>query len=89
MTGEFPQTMPDRNGVQTAQGMAYLLKVPDHVPAGFVVVHNRVQPPAKRLGARGFRAWLALPEALAENVAVCPCKWAPHLETHYVSKPRA
>ncbi len=35
----------------------YLRTIPSGVPPGSVVVHNNVKP-ARRLGSRGFRAWL-------------------------------
>ncbi len=56
----------------------YLSRVPESVPFGKVVVHNRV-PPARRLGSRGFRAWLAEPSSEYE---ICPCEWAPELGAH-------
>ncbi len=57
----------------------YLSGVPKSVPFGKVVVHNHVRPTMK-LGSRGFRAWLAEPSSEYE---VCPCEWAPELDTHY------
>jgi hypothetical protein len=57
----------------------YLSKIPTEVPAGQVVVHNHVQP-TRRLGSRGFRAWLAPPN---DQLVVCGCAWAPELGEHY------
>lgn len=57
----------------------YLSRVPESAPSGKIVVHNNVRP-TERLGARGFRAWLANPSPQYE---VCPCKWAPELGDHY------
>ncbi len=60
----------------------YLSRIPAaaEVPAGLVVVHNHVVPPARRLGTRGFRAWLAEPD---EGLSVCECGWGPETGTHY------
>jgi uncharacterized protein (DUF433 family) len=57
----------------------YLKRIPPTVPPGRVVVHNHVRP-TRRLGQRGFRAWLALPSAAVE---ICSCGWAPELPEHY------
>ena len=45
----------------------YLFKIPIRVPAGQVVVHNHVRP-TRRLGSRGFRAWLAEPSDTARGL---------------------
>ena len=58
----------------------YLSKLPDVVPAGRVLVHNRVQPPARRPGTRGSRIRLDDPSDRYER---CPCSWAPELGVHY------
>jgi hypothetical protein len=44
--------------------MDYLFSLPKsgEIPAGQVVVHNEVSP-TRRLGSRGFRAWLQSPDA--------------------------
>jgi hypothetical protein len=63
--------------MRTAQD--YLTTIPKTVPEGRVVVHNHVRP-ARRLGTRGFRAWLAEPSADIER---CDCGWAPELGAHY------
>lgn len=46
--------------------MEYLEHVPDAIPSGKVLVHNRVAAPSgkpgHRLGSRGFRAWLDTPK---------------------------
>lgn len=57
----------------------YLYKIPAEVPAGRVVVHNRVRP-TRHLGSRGFRAWLAEP---SDRLEACGCDWAPELGEHY------
>lgn len=58
----------------------YLSKIPTKNLAGVVVVHNNVGP-TRRLGQRGFRAWLAEPDD--QRLVVCNCDWAPELGTHY------
>lgn len=57
----------------------YLRTIPTEVPAGRVVVHSTVRP-TRRLGSRGFRAWLSTPGAHLEP---CGCGWAPELGVHY------
>lgn len=59
----------------------YLKRVPakEEVPEGLVVVHNSVRG-TRRLGSRGFRAWLAPLEGRLEE---CDCDWAPELGIHY------
>jgi hypothetical protein len=67
------------------QATLYLTHRPRRMPAGFALVHNNVKPPPSRvrkLGANGFRAWLALP---GEHLAACRCGWAAELGEHYVS----
>jgi hypothetical protein len=66
--------------LQKSHGMEYLKKIPASVPEGRVVVHNHVAP-ARRLGWRGFRAWLAKPNP--DQLEVCPCGWARELGEHY------
>ncbi len=61
------------------EALDYLSRVPESVPSDKIVVHNHVLP-TRRLGSRGFRAWLAEPSPEYE---VCPCEWASELETHY------
>jgi hypothetical protein len=65
-----------------AMGMTYLRAIPVEadVPAGVVVVHNNVRP-ARRLGSRGFRAWLQ--PLTDERLEVCECRWAPEAGRHY------
>jgi len=58
----------------------YLMTFPDRVPVGRVLVHNNVKP-TRRLGSRGFRAWLSLPDP--ERLSVCRCAWAPELGPHF------
>jgi hypothetical protein len=62
--------------------LMYLDKLPRAVPEGFTLVHNQVQPPARRLGCRGFRAWLEKPKPNPE-LERCACNWAPELGEHY------
>jgi hypothetical protein len=59
----------------------YLSRLPEPgaVPAGLVLVHNRVRQ-VRRLGSRGFRAWLQAPN---DRLEVCRCDWAPELGRHY------
>ena len=57
----------------------YLTEVPERVPEGSVLVHNRIWP-RTQLNANGVRAWLQAP---ADCLEVCPCGWAPHLGEHY------
>ena len=54
--------------------------IPTTILVGYAVVHNNVRP-TRRLGARGFRAWLWQPKA--GGIEVCPCAWAPELGQHY------
>ena|SRR6516164_4120170 len=63
----------------TLSKQEYLTKLPATVPTGLVLVHNSVRP-AKRLGTRGFRAWLDQP---SERYVTCACGWARELGTHY------
>jgi hypothetical protein len=57
-----------------------LTEIPDReaVPPDRVV-HNHVRP-ARRLGTRGFRAWLAVPDE--RLVEPCGCSWAPEVGEH-------
>jgi hypothetical protein len=57
----------------------YLKHIPATVPPGSVVVHNNVKP-ARQLGSRGFRTWLA---SSREGLVICECGWAPQLPEHY------
>ena len=57
----------------------YLASLPAAVPAGRFVVHNHVRP-ARRLGSRGFRAWLT---STPDQLEVCGCPCAPELGQHY------
>jgi hypothetical protein len=63
--------------------MQYLSRLPAAVPTGLVLVHNNVRP-TRRLGARGFRAWLDEPGA---HLLPCPCAWAPELGPHFIPRP--
>jgi hypothetical protein len=56
--------------------------IPNAVPAGLIIVHNRVAPrtPKARTGPYGFRCWFAKPSPLHVR---CDCPWAPHLRRHF------
>jgi hypothetical protein len=58
----------------------YLSALPDAVPAGRALVHNRVHP-TRQLGMRGFRAWLSDLDPSA--IEPCNCDWAPELGQHF------
>jgi hypothetical protein len=60
----------------------YVARVPRRVPRGKVLVHNNVKP-TRRLGMRGFRAWLANP---SKWYVECTCGWAPHLKHYRVAR---
>jgi hypothetical protein len=68
----------------------YLGEIPrEPLPSGYVVVHNHVRPQS-RLGARGFRAWVAAGDDAGDHrsddpyeVERCDCGWAPELPEHY------
>jgi len=61
--------------------MQYLFKLPKKIPTGKVLVHNNVRP-TRRLGSRGFRAWLASPDDT--RLEICGCGWAPELGRHFI-----
>jgi hypothetical protein len=67
--------------VAALAGREYLERLPKAVPAGRLLVHNHVRP-ARRLGWRGFRAWL-LPADQPDGVEPCGCGWAAELGVHY------
>lgn len=58
----------------------YPWRIPAHVPADRVLVHNKVLRPVRTQGKRGFRYWLQPPD---ERLERCPCAWAPELPEHY------
>jgi hypothetical protein len=58
----------------------YLTQLPAAVPKGKVLVHNTVRP-TRRLGSRGFRAWLEPPHW--PRLELCDCGWAGELGQHY------
>ena len=68
-----------RDFVTMPRQSQYLSKLPDVVPDGVVLVHNHVRP-TRRLGSRGFRAWLSAPDPRLE---VCGCGWARELGRHF------
>ena len=71
--------LPGQLTLDGGEVVKYLSRVPAEVPAGWVVVHNDVQP-TRRLSSRGFRAWLTGP---SDRLSVCECDWAPELGEHY------
>jgi hypothetical protein len=73
MTNPMTITTPDGR-------MEYLKRLPSSIPADRWLVHNHVRP-TRRLGSRGFRAWLVLPGTA--RLEVCGCGWAPELGAHY------
>lgn len=66
--------------IDLPESVEYLQKIPAATPPARVVVHNHVQPPTRRLGLRGFRAWFA---PLSDRLEVCDCGWAPEIGEHY------
>ena len=70
-------------GTVKAAGVEYLTRIPGPgtIPPGQAAVHNHVRPPARKLGTRGFRAWLA--GASDPALIGCDCGWAPELGGHY------
>jgi len=72
------------NSGSSSAKIKYLSNVPVAVPAGEVLVHNHVTPNAgivgQRLGARGFRAWLAV---RSTGCVKCDCGFAKHIKVHY------
>jgi hypothetical protein len=58
----------------------YLFTLPAVIPTNRVLVHNNVRP-TRRLGSRGFRAWLS--PAGYQHLVACDCDWAPELGQHY------
>ena len=65
-------------------GMRYVTGIPRKMPAGLILVHNRVQP-VHPIGLNGFRAWLAKP---AKEYVPCNCGWAPQVPGgHYRVQP--
>jgi hypothetical protein len=67
--------------------MQYLRYIPRKLPAGKLLVHNKVRP-VKHIGLNGFRIWLQSPED-DPKLVVCKCGWAPHLGEHYRVIPKA
>ena len=75
--------MRETLGERRPEGMECLSTLPDALPRdGRVLVHNRVRS-TRRLGSRGFRAWLQPPDATLER---CNCGWVPKLGPHYWTK---
>ena len=67
------------NKIAAAHGMMYLDRLPPAIPSGVALVHNSVRP-TRRLGTRGFRAWLQKPN---DRLASCDCGFAPELGQHF------
>ena len=63
--------------------VGYLARLPDHVPNGRCLVHNR-EHPTVRLNSRGFRAWLQEPNP--GTMEACDCGWASGLGPHFRAK---
>ena len=61
-------------------GMEYLFRLRATVPDGKWLVHSHVRR-TRRLGSRGFRAWLV--DSGTDRLEVCGCDWAPELGTQY------
>jgi hypothetical protein len=59
--------------------VTYLTSLPTSIPSGQYLVHNNVRP-TRRLGSRGFRAWLIAP---SDHLTPCACGWAKELGPHY------
>ena len=61
----------------------YLHVLPRVIPSGRALVHNHVRPTfhTRYLGGRGFRAWLAEPDA--PLLELCDCGFAPELGRHF------
>ena len=66
-------------------GMEYLDRLPLVIPSDKVMVHNSFSLPPRRLGRRGFRAWLVAvdDDRWTPRREVCDCGFAPELGTHY------
>jgi hypothetical protein len=60
--GAFAGSVAPIQGELRRLGMEYLTTRPRTVPAGRFLVHNHIRP-TRRLGSRGFRAWLTTPTA--------------------------
>jgi hypothetical protein len=73
-----PPVPPD--WLTLARNADYLSKLPKRVPAGRVLIHNHVKP-TRRLGSRGFRAWLAAEDT--PGIEACDCGWCPEFERHF------
>ena len=61
--------------------MIYIASIPadDDLPAGWVVVHNRVEPQPV-VGVNGFRAWI---EPHDDGLLACDCGWARGILHHH------
>jgi hypothetical protein len=75
---------PDRR--RRGLRMAYLTTLPENISPYQLLVHNSVRP-TRRLGSRGFRAWLT-PRSEIGRLEPCDCGWAPELGQHYRVKRR-
>lgn len=79
LTGPGVAKIARRSNVPPPPPKTYLTRLPAEVPAGLVLVHNSVRP-TRRLGSRGFRAWLTEP---GDRLVRCDCGWASELGAHY------
>jgi hypothetical protein len=70
--------MSDEERRTKTYGREYLTKLPEVVPAGKLLVHER---PLHQLGRR-VRAWLAS-ETERDQYEPCDCDWARGLGIHY------
>jgi hypothetical protein len=64
----------------------YLTRLPDKIPEGQVLTHNRVKGNVRTLQLTGsglttFRAWLE--PAGQDNREPCTCSLTPHVPVHY------
>jgi hypothetical protein len=67
-------------GPAAVRGMEYVRAIPVVVPPDRALVYNHVRP-TRRVGSRGFRAWLVAPDP--DRLVRCPCAWAPELGLHF------
>ena len=79
--GEIPRNLEGFESVRY-----YGLGIPHRIPAGRVLVHNRVQHDVDTwCGERGFRAWT---QKLSNRLQLCNCGWSvlPHYRVRRRSK---
>jgi hypothetical protein len=73
------------NETEPRRRLEYIEEIPDPMPKGKILVHNRVMA-SPCIGHRGFRVWLALSIESGEYEE-CPCWYAPQVGKHYRSAP--